>query len=94
MSRDNILQWRPRSARHAALEPTLLWAVHKQLWKIECLLQASDHEAWDVRVLLNGEWFFSCRFPSLDDARRAADEKHAELLGAGWASAAATAEGH
>jgi hypothetical protein len=87
MKANNILEWRPKSSATAAsLEPTLLWTVRKQQWKIDCILQGRDLDGWSVRVLLNGQWFFCCRFTSLGDAVQSADDKYAELLNGGWAA--------
>jgi hypothetical protein len=68
--------------------PKLLWTLHKQQWRIECILESREADGWNVRVLLNGRWFFCCRFGSWNEAIQAANDKHAELEATGWSSAA------
>jgi len=85
MDTDNILPWRASiKKRPPVLEPKVLWTVQKQRWQIDCMLQGRDPEGWCLKVLLNGQWFFSCRFTSWADAIQAADDKQAELLTGGW----------
>jgi hypothetical protein len=87
MRTNNILPWRPKGHLPVAvLYPKLLWTVQKQQWQIDCILQGCDTEGWSVRVLLNGDWFFCCQFPSMKDAMEAADDKYTELLNGGWAA--------
>ena len=61
-----------------------LWTVYKQQTRIECFLQGRPADGWSIRVLLNGQWFFCCRFISWDEAIQAAGGKYAELLAGGW----------
>ena len=88
-----ILPWRPKAATPAAIrDPKLLWTMQKQQWRIDCLLNGSAVDGWTVQVLLNGDWFFCCRFASWNEAVQAGTDKHAELAAGGWALAAANAE--
>ena len=84
----NILQWRPKNTTAApgVPAPRLLWTVHKQRWRIECILEGGVADGWNVRVLLNGQWFFCCRFTSWPEAIQAATDKYTELAAAGWQS--------
>ena len=85
MSANNILPWRPNlTAPPSTLDPRVLWAVRKQHCQIDCILYGRDGDGWNLRVLVNGQWFFSCRFTSWAEAARAAGDKHAELLIGGW----------
>lgn len=81
-----ILGWRPKRPRGGT--PTLdarpLWTVHKQQTQIECFLQGRSADGWNIRVLLNGQWFFCCRFTSWDEAIQTAGSKYAELRAGGW----------
>jgi hypothetical protein len=85
MNVDNTLPWRPSCDRAVqARESRVLWTVQKQRWQIDCILQGCEGQGWGVNVLLNGDWFFSCRFASRAEAANAAGDKHAELLTSGW----------
>ena len=90
-----ILWWHPmnppRQDGPVAVQP--FWSVYKQQWRIDCMLQGRSADGWNVRVLLNGEWFFYCRFTSWNEAIRAISSKHAELVAAGWSPGAVAAEG-
>jgi hypothetical protein len=88
MSAD-VLRWRPKTTTPPNMSgPKLLWTVHKQQWRIECILENQEADGWNVRVLLNGRWFFCCRFGSWNEAIQAANDKHAELEAGGWSPAA------
>jgi hypothetical protein len=88
-----ILQWRPKTVEPLAVrDPRLQWTMHKQQWRIDCTLDGCAADGWSVRVLLNGGWFFCCRFTSRGEAIQAVTDKYAELLAGGWAPAAIGAE--
>ena len=88
-----ILGWRPKTPKAPAiLDPTLLWTMHKQQWRIDCLVHGGSDEGWSVRVLLNGRWFFCCRFTTWNEAIQAVAEKRTELEASGWTPAAAAVE--
>ena len=85
MDANNILPWRPSLATPpSTAAPKVLWTVQKQHWQIDCVMDGRDAEGWNVRVHMNGQWFFNCRFTTWAEAARVAREKHAELLLGGW----------
>ena len=89
----NILRWRPHTTvPPAALAPKRLWILHKQSWRIECVLQGREPDGWSIRVLLNGDWFFCCRFTSWSEAIQTASDKYTELVTGGWAPTALSGE--
>jgi hypothetical protein len=89
-----ILWWRPTSAPPptGSSAGRQFWSLRKQQWRIDCVLKGRSSDGWDVRVLLNDQWFFNCRFTSWDEAIRTVGSKYAELIAAGWLPIAAGAE--
>ena len=89
-----ILWWRPTSAPPptGSSASRQFWSLHKQQWRIDCVLQGRSAEGWDVRVLLNDQWFFNCRVASWNEAIQTVGGKYAELIAAGWLPIAAGAD--
>jgi hypothetical protein len=87
---NNILQWRPRTvARTPPRVNAPLWSMRKQASQIDCTIHDCGVYGWKAVFLINGDWFFSCRFDTWTAAIVAADKKHAELEQSGWVAEAA-----
>jgi hypothetical protein len=52
--------------------------------RIDCAIHDCGAFGWKAVFLINGDWFFSCRFDTWTAAIVAADKKHAELEHSGW----------
>jgi hypothetical protein len=83
--KNNVLMFRPREApKPSPRVDAPLWSMRKQASRIDCTIHDCGSYGWKAVFLINGDWFFSCRFDSWTAAIVAADKKHAELEQAGW----------
>jgi hypothetical protein len=58
--------------------------MHKQSARIDCVILDCGEHGWNVVFHFNSQWFSSHRFRSWTEAIAAADDKHLELVRAGW----------
>jgi hypothetical protein len=65
-----------------------LWSMRKEASRIECAIHDCGSHGWKAVFLINGDWFFSCRFDTWTAAIVAADRRHAELEQSGWSAEA------
>jgi hypothetical protein len=83
--KNNILLFRPKQAAKTPLRVNApLWSMRKDAARIDCTIHDCGSYGWKAVFLINGDWFFSCRFESWAAAIIAADKKHAELEQSGW----------
>jgi hypothetical protein len=89
---NNVLPFRPKQAPKAPPRVNApLWSMRKDAARIDCTIHDCGAYGWKAVFLINGDWFFSCRFDSWTAAIIAADKKHAELEHSGWSGEAAEA---
>jgi hypothetical protein len=90
--KNNILPFRPKQTAKSPLRVNApLWSMRKDAAQIDCTIHDCGSYGWKAVFLINGDWFFSCRFDSWAAAIIAADKKHAELEQSGWSAEAAEA---